>query len=50
MSNIYKITNIITNKSYIGYTSRNISRRFYEHKWNALNTEEKKMNLIYINQ
>lgn len=40
MSSIYKITNIITNKEYIGYTSRNISRRFYEHKWEALNREE----------
>ena len=40
MSSIYKITNIITNKEYIGYTSRNINRRFYEHKWEALNREE----------
>lgn len=40
MSSIYKITNIITNKEYIGYTSREISRRFYEHKWEALNRED----------
>ena len=39
MSSIYKITNIITNKNYIGYTSRSIARRFYEHKWEALNRE-----------
>ena len=38
MSYIYKITNTVTNKEYIGYTSRNINRRFYEHKWEALNT------------
>ena len=38
MSYIYKITNIVTNKEYKGYTSRNINRRFYEHKWEALNT------------
>lgn len=37
MSYIYKITNIITNKIYIGYTSRDIQRRFYEHKWEAFN-------------
>lgn len=37
MSYIYKITNLITSKVYIGYTSRNIERRFYEHKWAALN-------------
>lgn len=40
MSSIYKITNIITNKNYIGYTSRTIARRFYEHKWEALNRED----------
>lgn len=40
MSSIYKITNIITNKNYIGYTSRSIARRFYEHKWEALNRED----------
>lgn len=39
MSYIYKITNTITQKSYIGYTSRSIERRFYEHKWEALNRE-----------
>ena len=38
MSYIYKITNLITDKNYIGYTSRDINKRFYEHKWEALNT------------
>lgn len=38
MSYIYKITNKINNKIYIGYTSRNIERRFYEHKWEALHS------------
>lgn len=44
MSYIYKITNIITNKIYIGYTSQPIERRFYEHKWEAqhLTYEENK--------
>ena len=32
MSYIYKIKNLITSKEYIGYTSRDINRRFYEHK------------------
>lgn len=41
MSYIYKITNIITNKIYIGYTSqKNINRRFYQHKYEAFNTDE----------
>lgn len=38
MSYIYKIKNLITSKEYIGYTSRDINRRFYEHKWEAFNT------------
>lgn len=37
MSYIYKITNIITNKIYIGYTSQDINKRFYQHKWEAFN-------------
>lgn len=37
MSYIYKITNLITGKLYIGYTSRSIQRRFYEHKWSCFN-------------
>ncbi len=40
MSYIYKITNIITNKIYIGYTSQNINKRFYQHKYEAFNTDE----------
>lgn len=48
MSYIYKITNIITNKIYIGYTSRSIKRRFYEHKWDAMNTSyEKNKSYLY---
>lgn len=33
MGYIYKITNKINNKEYIGYTSRSIEKRFQEH-WN----------------
>lgn len=40
MSYIYKITNIITNKIYIGYTSQNINKRFYQHKWEAFNVNQ----------
>jgi group I intron endonuclease len=32
MAKIYKITNIINNKSYIGKTEKNIEERFKEHK------------------
>lgn len=32
MSYIYKITNIITNKMYVGYTSQSLSNRFASHK------------------
>lgn len=39
VSSIYKITNLLTNKIYIGYTSRPIQRRFYEHKWEAFNSD-----------
>lgn len=47
MSYIYKITNIITNKMYVGYTSQSLSNRFASHKWEALNTtyEENKSRL-----
>lgn len=38
MSYIYKITNLITKKLYIGYTSRDLKRRFYEHKWCCFNS------------
>lgn len=37
MSFIYKITNKINDKVYIGYTSRTPDRRFYEHTWEAEN-------------
>ena len=32
MYNLYKITNLINNKNYIGITSRNPEERFAEHK------------------
>lgn len=38
MSYIYKIINKINNKIYVGYTSRSVERRFYEHCWAAENT------------
>lgn len=48
MSHIYKITNIINNMIYIGYTSRDINRRFYEHKWEAFNsTWEENKSYLY---
>lgn len=49
MSYIYKITNIITNKIYIGYTSQNINKRFYQHKYEAFNTD-KESNHSYLYQ
>lgn len=41
MSYIYKITNQVNHKIYIGYTSRTLDRRFYEHGWEAKNQERK---------
>ena len=35
MSYIYKITNLITNKSYIGETNRTVSIRWAQHKIRA---------------
>ena len=40
MQGIYKITNIITNKSYIG-KSNNINRRFSDHKRLAFTENQK---------
>lgn len=34
---IYKITNIINNKSYIGQTIKTLDKRMMEHKRNAFN-------------
>ena len=34
---IYQITNKLTNDSYIGKTINQIQKRFYQHKYNALN-------------
>lgn len=46
MSYIYKITNNITNKLYIGYTSRSLQRRLYEHFYEAEHTKSNtKLNL-----
>lgn len=44
MSSIYKITNLINNKIYIGYTSRTIERRFYEHKRDSFSKSDKSQN------
>lgn len=35
--NIYKITNLINNKIYIGLTKKSIESRFYHHKYTATN-------------
>ena len=35
MGYIYKITNTVNNKIYIGKTEETIERRFYEHKLNV---------------
>lgn len=45
MSYIYKITNLVNNKIYIGYTSRNLKRRFYEHCWSA--SQDKDKNILH---
>jgi len=37
---IYKITNEINNKIYIGQTVRSIERRWSGHKWEALNSQK----------
>lgn len=37
MGYIYKITNLVTNKIYIGQTNGSIKHRFATHKWNAKN-------------
>lgn len=38
---IYRITNILNNKMYIGYTHRNISKRWYEHIRDSLTRPER---------
>jgi len=38
---IYKITNIITGKFYIGKTIRSLDERFYHHKYAAKNQDKK---------
>lgn len=37
MAHVYKITNTLTNKVYIGYTSCSIEDRWKQHKYSALN-------------
>lgn len=37
---IYKITNEINNKIYIGQTIVSVEERWYKHKWNALNLQK----------
>ena len=44
MSYIYIITNLINQKQYIGYTSRTIARRFYEHIWEAYDNDDEEKN------
>lgn len=44
MSYIYVITNLINQKQYIGYTSRTIARRFYEHIWEAYDNDDEEKN------
>jgi len=45
---IYKITNKINNKVYIGKTKRSVRRRWYEHCYNAMNNYGKyKNSLLY---
>lgn len=39
MANVYKITNTVTNKIYIGYTSLSIEDRWNQHKFDALKQE-----------
>ena len=36
MGLIYRIINTTNNKSYVGQTTRDVKRRFYEHIWDAL--------------
>jgi group I intron endonuclease len=45
MSYIYKITNLITNKIYVGYTSKTLNIRFYQHKYDALKENKDKSHL-----
>ena len=44
---IYKITNLINNKIYIGKTTRTLSRRFYEHISRALSNKSE-VELAYL--
>lgn len=47
MNYIYKITNDITNKIYIGQTTKTIEKRWQEHLKEALNTNSKKNTALY---
>jgi group I intron endonuclease len=40
----YRITNLITNKSYVGVTTVSIDRRFKQHCWAAISGEQ---NILY---
>ena len=40
----YRITNLITNKSYVGVTTVGIDRRFKQHCWAAISGEQ---NILY---
>lgn len=40
MAFLYKITNIITNKSYIGWTGKTVEGRWATHKTDALKNKD----------
>jgi group I intron endonuclease len=42
--NIYKITNLVNGKVYVGQTTRTIERRFSEHLWECENKKSKNYN------
>lgn len=47
MSFIYKITNNINNKIYIGYTSQTLAIRWSQHKYDALHPKQNKKSLLH---
>lgn len=47
LGTVYKITNSVNGKSYVGITTRSHLRRFYEHKWNAARISDRGNVAIY---
>lgn len=47
MGYIYKITNLINNKIYIGQTIRTIEKRWQEHLWNSFNEKSLSYNCLF---